>query len=135
MNYGNKAFEDAVAELGLPNGRLISWSKSGYRHLYPDHAVVFNGSLADADGHGFWWGDIDLTIDEPKLVALAAKLKTTVHVLYESDARFAGSGERLDLSPAVVRVTAAGEVAIRERLGRPELIRNGDGQLIRRPPE
>jgi hypothetical protein len=34
-----------------------------------------------------WRGDLDLTVDEPKLIALAADLGTTIYLLYASFTR------------------------------------------------
>jgi hypothetical protein len=132
MNYGNERTSAAAAKVGLPNGRLISFSKSGYGRLYPDHVTVFNGTLADAEGAGIWWGDLDLTIDEPKLVALAAELGTTIHVIYESDAMFVGRDEpyRFELSSALVRVTPDGETIAGPHRWLPRLQRNAAGQLV-----
>jgi hypothetical protein len=86
---------------------MISRSKSGYQLAYPDHVAVFNAVLADAEGGELWRGDLDLTVDEPKLIALAADLKTTIHVIFESDARYVRTvkPDRLDIAPAVVRLT------------------------------
>jgi hypothetical protein len=47
---GDPKVEAIAGQLGLPNGRLISWSKSGYRDLYPHNFVLFNGSIADDAG-------------------------------------------------------------------------------------
>jgi hypothetical protein len=107
MSHGSERATAAAAKVGLPDGRMISQSKSGYRRLYPDHVTVFNGTLADAEGAGLWWGDLDLTVDEPKLLALAAELGTTSHVIYESDAMFVGREEphRFELSSALVRIS------------------------------
>jgi hypothetical protein len=122
----------AAARLGLHHGRMISGSKTGYRRAYPDNVVVFNAALADAGGRDLWRGDLDLTLDEPKLVALAADLGTTIHVLYESDARLIGRSEpyQLDLAPAVVRITPGGETIASAHWRAPKLTRNAAGQLV-----
>jgi hypothetical protein len=132
MTIDNERAAAAAAKLGLHHGRMISASKSWYRRAYPENVVVFNAALADVDGRDLWRGDLDLTVDETKLIALAAELGTTVHVLYESDARLIGREEpyRLDLAPAVVRVTPGGETILGEiRWGVP-LTRNAAGQLV-----
>jgi len=67
---------------------MISMSKSGYHEAYPTHAVVFNANVCTADGNKVWYGDLDLTLDEPKLKQLARTLDTTVYVLSEMDGRF-----------------------------------------------
>jgi predicted Zn-dependent protease with MMP-like domain len=50
MTFDDAGIRDATAKVGLHHGRMISGSKSGYRRAYPDHVVVFNAALADADG-------------------------------------------------------------------------------------
>jgi hypothetical protein len=132
MRAGDERVKEATTKVGLHHGRMISGSKSRYRRDYPDHVVAFNAALADADGEELWWGDLDLTVDEPKLLALAAELETTIHVIYESDARYVGRKRprRLDLTPAVVRLTSAGETLLGElRFGAP-LTRNAAGHLV-----
>ena len=123
--------KDASAKVGLHHGRMISGSKSGYRREHPDNIVVFNAALADADGNDLWRGDLDLTVDEPKLIALAADLATTICVLYEGDARLIGKTEpyRLDLAPSVVRITPAGETITGTHWRVPKLVRRATGQL------
>jgi len=132
MTIDRERVAAAAARLGLHHGRMISGSKSGYRRAFPDHVAVFNACIADDDGTDLWWGDLDLTVDEPKLVALASELGMTIHVLHESDARFIGRKEpfRLDLAPAVVRFTPAGETVVGTHRWLPELTRNAAGQLV-----
>ena len=72
-------------ELGPP-GRMISASKSGYCRRHPDHLVVWNGNLL-VDGRKVWWGDLDLTADEPTLRRRARHVGE-IHVLHEHDGRF-----------------------------------------------
>lgn len=132
MSAGDELVSAATRKVGLHHGRMISGSKSGYRREHPDNVAVFNAALADANGTDLWRGDLDLTVDEPKLVALAADLGTTLHVLYESDARLIGRSEpyRLDLAPAVVQITSRGEAIIGTHSWVPELARNAAGQLV-----
>lgn len=93
---------------------MISQTKSGYRRDHPDHVVIYNAALADDDGVHLWSGDLDLTVDEAKLQALATALEATIHVLYESDAWPIGDDApgALDLRRAVLRVSPAGETSI-----------------------
>lgn len=79
----------AVIERHLgPHGRMITASKSGYDRRYPTHLTVFNANLV-VDRCKLWWGDLDLTVDEPKLRAIAGELGgRDLYVLYEHDARF-----------------------------------------------
>ncbi len=72
-------------KLGFP-GRLLSGSKLAYEQAHPGHVVVFNANLM-VDGQKVWYGDIDITVDEAALKAIAQALGK-VHILYEMDARF-----------------------------------------------
>lgn len=123
--------KEASAKVGLHHGRMIGGSKSGYRRAYPANAVVFNAAVADADGRDLWRGDLDLTVDEPKLIGLAAELGVTIHVLYEGDARPIGKRApyRIDVAPSVVRITPEGETTVGTHWRVPRLRRNEAGQL------
>lgn len=82
----DEAREVAIEVLGWP-GRMISQSKSGFRERHPDHAAVFNANLCVEAGK-IWFGDLDLTIDEPLLLELANQLDEQIYVLREMDGRF-----------------------------------------------
>lgn len=88
--------------IGWP-GRMISGSKSGYRQRYPDHTIVFNANLCTDEGK-FWFGDLDVTLDDKNLQKLADRIGQRVYVLREMDARF----ERED-NPALDRAVATFE--------------------------
>jgi hypothetical protein len=94
-----------TAHLGPP-GRMVGLSKSGYMAAHPQHMAVFNANVCFGWGK-VWWGDIDLTIDEHSLEALAAGTRETVYVLYESDGRFRHEAAPL-LERAVYSVTPDG---------------------------
>jgi len=65
-------------------GRIMSWSKSGYHRHYPAHLAVFNARLMfPGDDQPFWWGDLDITVDEARIRELAAVLDESVAVTYE----------------------------------------------------
>jgi hypothetical protein len=123
---------ELAAELGLPSGRMITGSKSGYSRAHPDHLAVFNATIADEAGTDLWWGDLDLTLDEPKLAALAATLDLVLFVFYEGDV--VGRelyGWALDPASAVARFTPIGEVlGLGPSEGTPE--RDQRGRLVRR---
>jgi len=76
-------------------GRMISGSKSYYVDKFPDHKVVFNARIYDEETYGkekdskikdffkgqeieIWYGDLDLTIDTPKLKQVAKEIGTFV---------------------------------------------------------
>ena len=43
------------------NGRMVGWSKSGYRRMFPAHDVIFNAHIFIPIGEGFH-GDLDLFV-------------------------------------------------------------------------
>jgi hypothetical protein len=131
MNVGSKEVNEAAAAAGLPNGRMISASKTAYSRRLPRNATVFNATVTDETGSGLWWGDLDLTIDEPGLIALAKHFGITVYVFYENDAwRLGVAGEAPDLADAVLRVAPNGESTTSDQPSR-RLARNGAGRLVR----
>jgi len=68
-------------------GRILSQSKSGYRGRHPSHIVVFNSNLfvvIDGQPYKAWFGDIDITLEEGKLKALANQLGVRLGVLREN---------------------------------------------------
>jgi hypothetical protein len=109
-------------------GRMIFFSKSRFGENHPDHVPVFNGNVCFVGGK-VWWGDIDLTIDEPKLVDLARRVGQTVYVLYEHDARF-DHEQRALLADAVYSVAPSGHYDFQHEY----IERARDGALRRRPP-
>jgi len=79
--------EAAILATVGPPGRMISGSKTGYRDAHLDHLPVFNANVCLGTSK-VWWGDLDLTVDEPALLDLASRTEEIVSVLYESDGRF-----------------------------------------------
>jgi hypothetical protein len=49
--------------------------------------VVFNANVCTSQGK-VWHGDLDITVEEEKLMHLAKELQERIYVLYETDARF-----------------------------------------------
>lgn len=103
-------------------GKLVSWSKSGYRERYPKNLVVFNSNVLVVHKRKFlkketaekiWYGDIDITLERENLKKLAQTLETTVVVLSESDARFANENSPL-LKNFIYKVTPEGKEEIKE---------------------
>ena len=119
--------DEARRQLGSP-GRMISYSKSGYRGAYPERMPVFNANVCD-EQKKLWHGDLDLTLDEAKLQTLAASLGEPVFVLYERDARFATEAAPR-LSEAVFCAFPRGAVLFDRRIMR----RGVGGRLLRIPP-
>jgi hypothetical protein len=133
MIYDNPKVERAAEQVGLPNGRIISQSKSAYHERNPDHLAVFNATIADDEGLGAWWGDLDLPVDEPKLPDLARLVGERLHVLWEGDtAWFRGTKPaKSNVRLAVIHLTTSGETLLGEERGR-SLVRNSAGALVRR---
>lgn len=124
---GDRIVEEVAAGLGLPNGRLISQSKSGYHRLYPRSFAMFNASIADDAGKLLWWGDLDLTVDEAKLVELAQALGQRLHLLFEGSTHFK---DPLPVEAAAVVIEADGSVVLSDRF---LAVRDANGRIVREP--
>jgi hypothetical protein len=111
------------------DGRMISWSKSGYRERHLDHVAIFNANVSLEQGK-IWHGDVDLTLDEQKLHAFSERIGETVFLLYEMDGRFENEGQPL-LERAIFSVTPTGHTKFDHR----SYERAADGTLRLRPPE
>jgi len=75
-------------ENDLHLGRMISWSKSGYRSKHPDNNVVFNANIVTLENGKVWHGDLDVTVDEENLQKVANILGKNLYILSEMDCRF-----------------------------------------------
>lgn len=69
-------------------GRMIAASKHAYRDAHPEREPVFNVNVCIRSAGKIWHGDLDLSLDDGQLHALADDLGETVYVLHECDARF-----------------------------------------------
>lgn len=118
----DEAREAAIEVLGWP-GRMISQSKSSFRERHPDHAAVFNANVCVEAGK-IWFGDLDLTIDEPVLVELASQLSERIFVLRELDGRFKNELQPL-LDQAIYSINADGQLSFDAR----KIVRAADGTL------
>ena len=83
---------------GLLNGRMLSYSKSEYRSLYPKNEVYFNANIFILGEGKIWYGDIDLSLDLENLSEVAATIGKPLFILRESDGRFG----REDLSDSEI---------------------------------
>lgn len=92
------------AEHDMHLGRLVCGSKSGYISLHPTHEVYFNANVFTEKPEKVWYGDLDLTVDMPKLQSIANKQNTTLYVLYEMDGRF--ENETLPIETVIERARA-----------------------------
>lgn len=123
-----KDVEKALLATFGPSGRMISASKMRYEQAHPTHVPVFNANVCLGFGgvsrpRKRWFGDLDLTVDEPLLVEFARRIGAVVYVLYERDARFA-SEKTPFVEAAVYSVTPTGETRFREHVER-----SPDGKL------
>lgn len=66
---------------------MISGSKSLYRREHPNNDVVFNANIIHHSEGKIWFGDLDLTLDDEKLKAIAGRIGEFC-VLREMDGRF-----------------------------------------------
>jgi hypothetical protein len=130
MDYGNERATEAAAAIGLHHGRLITASKSSYHRAYPTHLVAFNSTISDDDGHGLWWGDLDITFDEQGLIALARELSQTLHVLYEQDSRLGNEPVPFELSDERAVISPDGAVTVPTQPYRPPVKRDEEGRLV-----
>jgi hypothetical protein len=121
---GDPAVEPVAARIGLPNSRLISWSKSGYHRAHPGNFVLFNCSIADDAGKRLWWGDLDLTREEEMLIELARALDRRLHILFESDTW----AEPMPIEHAAVVFQPDGGVVLTYRWG---IRRDAAGRIAR----
>ena len=69
-------------------GRMISGSKTLYKKAHKKNVVIFNANIVDSNGVKMWYGDIDVTKDEERLLAIGEVLNKDFYLLYEMDARF-----------------------------------------------
>lgn len=100
------------AIMGWP-GKMLSNSKSGYSEKYPTHATFYNGNLFTNDKK-IWFGDIDVTIDLPKLIEVAKILKTFIYVLKEMDGRFENE-ENPDITKAIFTIQPNGAASLNQK--------------------
>ena len=68
----------------FPLGRMISFDKKCPK----DHICVFNANICIKSRGKIWFGDLDITADEEKLRAFAARQGEDLYILREMDARF-----------------------------------------------
>lgn len=80
--------KEATSQILGISGRMISYSKSGYRDRNPNNLVIFNANVCTKKEGKIWYGDLDITIDQKKLSQLAKEIGQDLHVLYEMDGRF-----------------------------------------------
>ena len=86
--YKPQKLTKVVEKLLGMRGRMVSGSKSGYNRIHPERVAIFNANVVLAKAKKIWYGDLDVTVDGANLIKLSKKLKETIYVLREMDARF-----------------------------------------------
>lgn len=115
-----------LATLGPP-ARMISGSKTAYRDRYPEHLTIFDANVCLGEAK-IWHGDLDLTLDEPLVLALASETGQVVHVLRELDGRFTHE-ERPRTHEAAYSAATTGHTSFDPAHSE----RRADGRLYARP--
>ena len=77
---------DCLRINGLPVGRMIAGSKKQYMREHPDNKVFFNCDIATEKHGKRWYGDLDITLDAPKLKNSANSLGIDLFIIDENDA-------------------------------------------------
>ena len=100
-------YYDLFNRHNLSIGRLIAGSKSAYMESHADNLVIFNANVLTKENGKVWYGDLDITIDQPKLKDVAKDLRQDLYVLRELDARFEEEDKPIEelLKKAVIKIT------------------------------
>lgn len=80
--------QEILEKHGFRLARMVGWSKTFYRQEHPNHEVVFNANIFTESSGKIWYGDLDLTLDEPKLLEAAKEIGESLYILWEMDGRF-----------------------------------------------
>ena len=80
----------------LHSGRMLGGSKTGYTIERPNNLIIFNANVLMSDVGKVWHGDLNLTEDYHTLKRIAKSLNSTLHVLWEMDARFGEESKPID---------------------------------------
>ena len=78
-----------LRQVGICEGRMVSWSKSRYHKNHPTHFVVYNARIFTRRGQILRQVDLDLTLDAQTLTRVATIIRTNLYVFHES------AGQRL----------------------------------------
>lgn len=85
-------------------GRMITQDKMDYEYAHPDNEIYFNANIFVEGSYGkVWYGDIDFTLDEPKLKLCAKMIGKPLYLLKELDGRFKNE-DREDFAEVAVKV-------------------------------
>ena len=70
----------AYKHFGL-SGKSITMDPKSYRATYPEKTFVFKGNIVTKNGTLLWFGDLNITDEEEKLMNLSNEIGTTIYVL------------------------------------------------------
>jgi hypothetical protein len=98
-----KEINEVFKNKGLICGRMIGFSKSGYRKSFPENEVYFNGNIFTKELGKVWWGDIDLTVSSDTLQEIANEIQMDLFILTELDGRFENENRAFDEVKSVAR--------------------------------
>ena len=130
LERAKKAAERILGE----EGRLIAGFMSHYSENRPTNVPVFKGSVVALIGKRFetiWSGDLDLTLWEERLAALARQLDHEICLFYDGDALYRNLSD--PRSSAIVIVNARGQIKIGPS-EKAHIFRAQDGTLRCRVP-
>lgn len=90
IKYNNKkkTMESIFEKEKLHQGRLISYSKSGYMNKFPENEVYFNANIFVLGEGKIWYGDIDVTKEKEQLERIAKEIGNDLYIIREMDGRF-----------------------------------------------
>jgi hypothetical protein len=103
IEYNNKIeiMKSIFENEELFSGRMLSFSKSGYRDKFPDNEVYFNANIFVLGEGKIWYGDIDVTKEKEQLENVAREIGKDLYILREMDGRF--ENEELKDSEIITR--------------------------------
>jgi hypothetical protein len=103
IEYNNQIeiMESIFENEKLFSGRMLSFSKSGYRDKFPDNEVYFNANIFVLGEGKIWYGDIDVTKEKEQLENVAREIGKDLYILREMDGRF--ENEELKDSEIITR--------------------------------
>ena len=98
---------DAFKSNSYMMARMISYSKSEYRHQNPNNEVYFNANIFVLGEGKVWYGDIDVTKDTPTLQKIATQAGVDLYILSEMDGRFENEQRTDDaiIAKAKIKIT------------------------------
>lgn len=63
------------------SGKSITMDPKSYRATYPNKTIVFKGNIVTKNGTLLWFGDLNITDEEEKLMNLSDEIGTSIYIL------------------------------------------------------